>query len=159
MLAIHAVTSTDEPEPTWADCRLCSGEELMPGEVHVCAYAGNEPMPPELESALLDAMNAAPIDLWHGPSSPWAVDLFHVCGWQVAVFFDGPNPGSWDYIEYVITPDGIRYDSWPQQGERALPMSVTNWQPAQMGPIEDAVRSLTRIKERFEAMTRSMLGR
>lgn len=148
----------DEPERERFACRLCAGEDLLPGETHECAYAGHEAMPEQAERELLEALAAAPLDTWHGPSSPWARDPFQVGGWTVLVFFDGVDFGCWDYIESATSPAGVTYTAWPRPGELALPMSIAHWQPPKMGPIEDVVRAFGRIADKFRALTRQITG-
>lgn len=139
----------DEPEREWFRCRLCHGEDLAPGERHECLYASHAAMSEEDECSLLELLNAAPISTWSAGVSGWDVVPFSVGGWTVAVFFDGPDCHSWDYVEHVISPTGARYDAWPAAGEVALPMSIANWTPPKMGPVEEAVSKMKRIAQGF----------
>jgi len=147
----------DEPEREWRSCRVCSGEDLFPDEQHVCLYANNPQMSADDERALLELFDAAPIDTWH-PSSPWAVDEYKIGGWTVRVFYDGVDAEDLDYVEDAIAPDGTRYEMFPQSADvGALPMSIVNWLPRKMGPVEDGIRALQRALDRFKEWTRTLL--
>ena len=140
----------DEPEREWRACRVCSGEELFPDESHACLYASSPQMSTDDELALLALLEAAPLDTWH-PSSPWAVDEYKIGGWTVHVFYDGVDVNDLDYVERAVAPDGTRYEMFPHSPDvAALPMSIVNWKPRQMGPVEDAMRTWHRFVDGFK---------
>lgn len=50
----------------------------------------------------------------------WSCPVFRVAGYRFEVFNDC---GSWDYIDHIVTADGMKY------GYDDLPGSLCNWQP------------------------------
>ena len=141
----------DEPERERRQCRVCSGEDLLPDEQHACLYANSPQMSAADEAALIALLESAPLDTWH-PSSPWATDEHKLGDWTFAVFFDGVDANDLDYLESAVSPDGTRYVAWPQHGEPALPMSIANWVPRQMGPAECVERAMSRAFDRLAAL-------
>jgi hypothetical protein len=142
----------DEPESEWRSCRVCSGEDLFPDEQHNCLYAGNPQMSADDERALLAALEAAPPDTWH-PSAPWATDEHKLGDWTVRLFFDGVDVDDLDYIECAVAPDGMRYEMFPGSPDvGALPMSIVNWRPQKMGPVECVKSAMRRAIDRFAAI-------
>lgn len=122
----------EEDEPTFFDCRMCGRVELDNYDgVHACPY-GSDAMSLEEEHALLAVLKRwSDAKHWPGPSSGWAIDAFTFEGWTVAVFFDGGDWEDWDHVDHVVSPSGAKYHSWPQQGERGLPVSIAWWRPTQ----------------------------
>ncbi len=117
-------------DPT-VECRLCGPCDLS---YHPTCPVAEGALSESDERVLLDLLNATPRKGFWPTETPDYLTLHtehNVGGWKVCIYWKA-GYGHWQYIEWVESPDGQRYESFlgadeHAEGKRALPHVVAYW--------------------------------
>lgn len=76
----------------WHDCPIV----VMTPEVELVCLRALDAVTPANPATVLERADYSGVSVWRTPD-----------GWQLAIFNDCSE---WDYVQFVATPDGVRYD-------------------------------------------------
>jgi len=100
----------------WHECSII----VMSPELEIACLRALDAVTPTNPATVISRAEYDGISVWRTPD-----------GWQLAIFNDC---GEWDYVQYVVTPDGVQYDfpvyrEYMRPDFRAATAWVARWAP------------------------------